>query len=55
MKRDFKDVILRAKFGKRRKARIKEWRFATRKGAVLFGKVFLRYNPMCTTYMIIGE
>lgn len=55
MKEQFKDVILRAKFGKRRKARIKEWRFATRKGAERFAKVFLRHNPMCTTYMIFGD
>ena len=55
MKKQLKDVILRAKFGKRRKARIKEWRFATRDGAKLFGKIFLDHNPMCTTYMIMGE
>ena len=55
MKNSYKDVILRAKFGKGRKSRIREWRFATRKGAVRFGKVFLRYNPLCTTYMIIGD
>lgn len=49
------DVIVRAKFGKGRKSRIKEWRFESRKKAVLFGKVFLRYNPKCTTYMVMGE
>lgn len=51
----YKDVILRAKFGKGRKARIKEWRFKTRKSAGLFGKIFLRYNPRCTNYIIIGD
>lgn len=49
-----KDVILRAKFGKGRKSRIKEWGFRTRKGAKAFAKVFLDHNPLCTTYCIIG-
>lgn len=55
MRSKFKDVILRAKFGRGRKAKIKEWRFATRDGAKRFAKVFLDYNPKCTTYMIMGD
>ena len=54
LKAFLKPVILRAKFGKGRKSKIKEWRFRKRKHAEIFGKIFLRYNPKCTTYMIMS-
>lgn len=54
MRAEHKDVIVRAKFGKGRKSKIREWRFSTRKRATLFAKVFLRYNPKCRNYIVIG-
>ena len=50
-----KNIFIIAKFGKGRKSRLKEWRFKVRKDAVLFGKIFLRHNPLCTTYTVYGE
>lgn len=47
-----KDICIIAKFGKGRKSRLKEYRFKTRESAVTFGKIFLRYNPRCTSYTV---
>ena len=47
-----KDFSVTAKFGRKRKSYIKEWRFWTREGAVRFGKIFLRHNPMCKCYTV---
>lgn len=50
-----KDVYIIAKFGKGRKSHLKEYRFKLRETAVLFGKMFLRHNPLCRSYTVYGE
>lgn len=50
-----KEYYIIARFGKRRKARIKEYRFKTRRGAMLFGRIFLWYNPRCRTYTVYRD
>lgn len=47
-----KDFYIIAKYGKGRKIRLEEYNFKTREGAERFGRIFLRFNPMCTSYTI---
>ena len=47
-----KNFYIIAKFGKGRKIRLNEYNFKTREGAERFGRIFLRFNPMCTSYTI---
>lgn len=47
-----KDFSITARFGRGRKCHIKEWRFKTREGAVLFCKIFLLHNPRCANYTV---